>query len=61
MAKELKLKERDLERAKPPTSADEVLLDEFFSMVASIAVRLTKDDTRHDNVDDPAGREVNKP
>jgi len=59
--KELKLKEKEQDRAEAPASADEALLDEFFSLVASIAVRLTRDDTQRNNGDDSVGREVIKP
>lgn len=48
-------------KTEVPASADEALLDEFFSLVASIARRLTKEDTRHHNSDKSTGREVSKP
>lgn len=44
--------------AQPPL--DQALLDEFFSIVASIAVRLTKDDDRDNNVNDSTSPEVSK-
>jgi hypothetical protein len=37
---------------------DQALLDEFFSIIASIAVRLTKDDDRYNNGDDSTSPEV---
>jgi hypothetical protein len=39
---------------------DQTILDEFFSTIASIAVRLTKDDDRDNNVDDSTSLEVSK-
>ena len=42
------------------TSLDDALLEEFFSIVASIAVRLTKTDVRAKNADDPTKQEVSK-
>jgi len=39
---------------------DQALLDEFFSIIASIAVRLTKDDDRDNNSNDSTSPEVSK-
>ncbi len=59
MVRGLKDKEKDM--AEAPTSADDALLDEFFSLVASIATRLTKDDTPSNNDTDSTCREVSRP
>lgn len=40
-------------------SLDNALLDEFFSIVASVAIRLTKTDVRAKNADTPIEQEVN--
>lgn len=37
---------------------DEVLLDEFFSLVAKIAIRLTSKDTKNNNDITPSSQEV---
>jgi len=37
---------------------DEVLLDEFFSLVARIAIRLTSKDTKNNNDIAPSSQEV---
>jgi hypothetical protein len=42
--------EHDGDGRKLPTSADEALLDEFFSIIANIAMRLTKDGSRYNNI-----------
>ena len=42
---------------KPALSADDALLDSFFSLVASIAVRLTKDGTTRHNTAKESGTE----
>lgn len=39
----------DNEKKKAPSSFDEALLDEFFSMIASVAIRLTKDESPNKN------------
>ena len=43
-----------------PSSLDQALLDEFLSIIASIALRLTKVDTRDKNGDDSNKQEVNE-
>ena len=48
------------EKCEASSSLDQALLDEFLSIVASIAVRLTKVDTRDKNGDDSIKREVNE-
>ena len=47
-------------KCEASSSLDQALLDEFLSIVASIAVRLTKVDTRDKNGDDSIKREVNE-
>jgi hypothetical protein len=37
---------------------DEVLLDEFFSLIARIAIRLTSKDTKNNNDIAPSSQEV---
>ncbi len=54
--KDSKVKVKEL--LKAPASADEVLLDEFFSLVASIASRLTPEDVRRHNSGDSTCREA---
>lgn len=53
--------EYNYKKEEAPSSFDQALLDEFFSIIAIIAVRLTKDDTRDINGDDSIKREVSKP
>lgn len=53
-------KDRKLKKGEAPSSVDQALLDEFFSIIASIAARLTKDDGRDNNVDDSTSPEVSK-
>jgi hypothetical protein len=50
----------ELEKGEAPTSLDEALLDEFFSIVASVAVRLTKDDIRANNCDESTKQEADE-
>jgi len=38
------------DKEKLPASADAALLDEFFSIVANIAIRLTKGSAPHNNM-----------
>jgi len=40
------------------SSLDESLLDEFFSLIARITLRLTATGTKINNEDDPSSREV---
>jgi hypothetical protein len=42
--------ENNGDKEKLPASADEALLDEFFYIIANIAMRLTKDSSRHNNI-----------
>jgi hypothetical protein len=42
--------EHDGDGRKLPSSADEALLDEFFSIITNIARRLTKDSAPHNNI-----------
>ena len=49
-----------LKKGEAPFSLDQALLDEFFSIIASVAVRLTKTDVRAKNADNPIKREVNE-
>jgi hypothetical protein len=42
------------------STLDQALLDEFFSIIASITVRLTKDNDYGKNGDDSIKQEVNK-
>ena len=49
-----------LKKGEAPSSLDQALLDEFFSIIASVAVRLTKTDIRDKNADNPTKREVSK-
>lgn len=46
--------------SKVPSSLDQALLNEFFSIIASVAVRLTKTDVRAKNADDSTKQEVSK-
>ncbi len=42
--------EKNGDKEKLPASVDEALTDEFFSIIASIAMRLTKNSSPHDNI-----------
>jgi hypothetical protein len=53
-----KLRTKEEGRVEAPASADEVLLDEFLSLVASIAQRLTPEDLKHHNSGDSTCREA---
>lgn len=53
-------KDHNYRKGEAPSSLDQALLDEFLSIVASIAVRLTKDDGRDNNVHDSTSPEVSK-
>jgi hypothetical protein len=48
MAKAKKI-ENNGNKEKLLASADEALLSEFFSIIANIAIRLTRDSSRHNN------------
>ena len=50
---------REKKKDEAPSSLDQVLLDEFFSTIASVAIRLTKTDIRAINGANPAEQEVN--
>ena len=54
------IKYHNYRKGEAPSSLDQALLDEFLSIIASIAVRLTKVDTRDKNGDDSIKREVNE-
>ena len=58
MNDDLKVKEKG--QGSRPVTADDALLDEFFSLVASIAARLTCPAVPNNNINDSAGREVTK-
>jgi len=47
-------------KGEASSSLDQALLDDFFSIIASIAVRLTKDNVRDNNGDDSTNSEVSK-
>ena len=51
-------KAHKLKKGKAPSSLDQALQDEFFSIIASIATRLTKDDTRAKNCDNSTKQEA---
>lgn len=48
-------------KGEASSSLNQALLDEFFCIIASIAVRLTKNDYRDNNTDDSTSTEVSKP
>jgi len=50
----------DKEVMPVPSEADDVLLEEFLSLVATIAMRLTDDDYLHNNSNVTVCREVRK-
>jgi hypothetical protein len=54
------IRDHNYGKGEASSSLDQALLDEFLSIVASIAVRLTKVDTRDKNGDDSIKREVNE-
>jgi len=49
-----------LQKGEAPSSLDQALLDEFFSIIASVAIRLTKTEFRGKNADNPIEQEVNE-
>ena len=54
------IKYHNYRKGEAPSSLDQALLDEFLSIIASIAVRLTKDDTRANNCEDSNKQEASE-
>jgi hypothetical protein len=50
--------QREKETSPAPASADEAMLDEWLSLVAGVARRLTKEDLRRHNSGDSTDREA---